>query len=53
MLKLDIHIEGNTDRDIEFTLSEVKSKVEQGFTSFADKNEDGSFYFDIKGEEDA
>lgn len=51
-MKLNIEIEGKTLSDLEFALDEVKRKVEETYRSGFDSNEDGSYQFEITGEEE-
>ena len=47
-MKLDIHIDSKEDYDLQLALEEVLRKVVEGYTSGADRNETGRYYFDIK-----
>jgi hypothetical protein len=50
-MQLDIRIEGKEEGDIELALEEVLKKVQEGYTSGADRNETGQYYFDLKGKD--
>lgn len=52
MLKLTIKIEGKTFADLELALAEVNKKVKEEYGSGFDSNEDGSYSFDITGDEE-
>lgn len=52
MLELKITIKGKTTGDLEIALTEIADKVENGYTSGFDSNGDGSFNFEIEGEEE-
>lgn len=50
-MKLTVEIEGGDRSDLELALGEVKQRVEAGYTSGADRNDTGSYSFEIKGVE--
>ena len=50
MKTITITINGNTESDIDLAISEVTSKIQKGFESGFDKNENGSYHFDSEGE---
>lgn len=52
-LNATIEATGKTQSDLEMALEEALNRIRAGNTQGHDKNEDGSFYFNIEGEEEA
>lgn len=52
MLTLSITCEGRTFDDLALALEEIQSKVTEEYTSGMDHNEDGSYLFNILGQEE-
>lgn len=50
MLHLTIAIDGKTTDDLVLALEEVKSKVEDEYTSGSDRNESGGYTFGLQEE---
>ncbi len=47
-MKLIVKIEGDDWSDLELALGEVKQCVEAGYTSGADRNDTGTYSFEVK-----
>lgn len=47
-MKLTVKIEGSAWGDLELALEEVKQRVEAGYTSGADRNDTGTYSFEVK-----
>jgi uncharacterized UPF0160 family protein len=48
MKQLEITITGKTESDLSIALDEVRRRIEQGFLSGFDSNDNGSYTFEIK-----
>lgn len=53
MLTGKIEFTGKTLSDVTMAIEEAAQRIENGFTSGFDSNSDGSFNFDVDGEEEA
>lgn len=51
-LSVIVNVTGSTQSDIESALEEALRSIRSGNTSGFDKNDSGSFNFDVEGEED-
>jgi hypothetical protein len=47
-----ITVSGKQDGDIELGIEEALRRIKQGNTSGSDSNDDGSFRFEVEGEEE-
>lgn len=52
MLRLSVRIGGKDRGDLTEALREVCRLVDAGYCSGSNSNDDGDFYFDMKGEEE-
>lgn len=50
--KIEIIIEGDDQGDLEIALEEAMRKIQEGYTSGADRNDTGSYSFDVSEEEE-
>lgn len=50
MLNLSVTSEGKTTAELKIALEEVIKKIQEGYTSGSDSNDDGRYHFDISGE---
>lgn len=53
MLNVEITIEGKTWGDVELALDEAKRRLMQETYLGFDENEDGSFHYEVEGEEES
>lgn len=47
---IEIFVTGNTESDLELAIEEATQRIKDGYLSGADKNETGSYSFDITDE---